>query len=120
MKFEKKNYGSFYNSNFNNLNLLHTVTPTASKNINLDLLQRKISNLETENKSLKQEVAQVVQQTDEVEEQERKLMEDITQQLNSTNVQFDGLSELIDEFWFGEWVRIPIESSENLSNYFFF
>ena len=68
------------------------VTPTASKSINLDLLQRKISTLEVENKTLRSEVAQVVKETDEVEEMERKLMEDITHQLNSTNVQFDGLN----------------------------
>lgn len=45
-----------------------------------------------ENKTLRSEVAQVVKETDEVEEMERKLMEDITHQLNSTNVQFDGLN----------------------------
>lgn len=81
------------------------VTPTASKSINLDLLQRKISTLEIENKSLKLEVAQVVKETDEVEEQERRLMEDITQQLNSTNYQFDGLSKSI----FNKTVKIFIQ-----------
>lgn len=66
-------------------------TPSVSKSINLDLLQRKISTLEEENKSLRAETTQLVLETDEVEEQERKLMADITSQLNSTNYEFDGL-----------------------------
>ncbi|XP_037913728.1 trafficking kinesin-binding protein milt isoform X3 [Hermetia illucens] len=69
-----------------------TETPTATKSINLDLLQRKVASLQDENQSLKREAQQLAKQTDEVEEQERKLMEDITTQLNSANSQFDGLS----------------------------
>lgn len=69
------------------------VTPTASKSINLDLLQKKISGLEDENKSLRQEAMQLVKETDECEEAERRLMADITSQLNSTNFEFDGMSK---------------------------
>lgn len=58
----------------------------------MDLLQRKITTLQDENKSLKCEVSQLACQTDEVEAQERQLMSDITSQLNDTNKQFDNLS----------------------------
>lgn len=58
----------------------------------MDLLQKKITNLEDENKQLRTEVSQIAKETDEVEEQERRLMADITHQLNSANYQYDGLS----------------------------
>lgn len=69
-----------------------------SKNINLELLQRKIHGLEIENKSLRAEATQLVKETDAVEEAERKLMEDITQQLNSANYQYDGLSLELERY----------------------
>ncbi|XP_058125382.1 trafficking kinesin-binding protein milt isoform X1 [Anopheles coustani] len=68
------------------------VTPTASKSINLELLQRKVKHLEEENKSLRTETAQLVKETDECEEQERKLMADIANQLTTANSEFDGLN----------------------------
>lgn len=73
--------------------ILFIVTPTASKSINLDLLNKKISCLEDENKSLRQEAMQLVKETDECEEAERRLMADITSQLNSTNFEYDGMSK---------------------------
>lgn len=63
-----------------------------SKSFNLDLLQKKIYNLEDENKSLRAEATQLVRDTDAVEEQERKLMADITNQLNSANYQYEGIN----------------------------
>ncbi|XP_055643608.1 trafficking kinesin-binding protein milt isoform X2 [Toxorhynchites rutilus septentrionalis] len=68
------------------------VTPTTSKTVNLELLQRKVKSLEDENKSLRSEAAQLVRETDECEEQERKLMADIANQLSTTNSEFDGLN----------------------------
>ncbi|XP_058447974.1 trafficking kinesin-binding protein milt isoform X2 [Malaya genurostris] len=68
------------------------VTPTTSKSINLELLQRKVKSLEDENKSLRCEAAQLVMETDECEEQERKLMADIANQLSTANSEFDGLN----------------------------
>ncbi|XP_053697532.1 trafficking kinesin-binding protein milt isoform X2 [Sabethes cyaneus] len=68
------------------------VTPTTSKSVNLELLQRKVKSLEDENKSLRSEAAQLVKETDECEEQERKLMADIANQLNTANSEFDGLN----------------------------
>lgn len=58
----------------------------------MDLLQKKITSLEEENKTLRAETSQLVKETDEVEEQERRLMADITDQLNSANYQYDGLN----------------------------
>lgn len=54
-------------------------------------MQKKISHLESENRTLREEATQIVKETDAVEEQERKLMADITNQLNSANYQYDGL-----------------------------
>ncbi|EAT43865.1 AAEL004722-PA, partial [Aedes aegypti] len=68
------------------------VTPTTSKSVNLELLQRKVKSLEDENKSLRSEAAQLVQETDECEEQERRLMADIANQLSTANSEFDGLN----------------------------
>lgn len=67
-------------------------TPTMSKSITLDLLQKKVNSLLDENKSLKCEATQLAHQTDEVEEHERRLMADISAQLNDANSQYDNLS----------------------------
>lgn len=67
-------------------------TPVLSRSVNLDLLQKKIGHLEDENKSLRAEATQLVRDTDAVEEQERKLMADITSQLNNANYQYDGIN----------------------------
>ncbi|XP_065356318.1 trafficking kinesin-binding protein milt isoform X2 [Calliphora vicina] len=67
-------------------------TPVYSKSITLDLLQKKITTLQDENKSLKIEASQLACQTDEVEAHERQLMDDISLQLNDANKQFEGLS----------------------------
>lgn len=80
--------------------ILFIVTPTASKSINLDLLNKKISCLEDENKSLRQEAMQLVKETDECEEAERRLMADITSQLNSTNFEYDGMSKYNGFFFY--------------------
>ncbi|XP_017069664.2 trafficking kinesin-binding protein milt isoform X1 [Drosophila eugracilis] len=69
-----------------------TDTPTMSKSITLDLLQRKVNTLLDENKSLKCEATQLAHQTDEVEEHERQLMADISAQLNDANSQYDNIS----------------------------
>lgn len=66
-------------------------TPTLSKNINLDLLQKKISTLEDENRSLRTEATQLLSDTDKIEEEEQRLMAEIRNQLNSSNYQYDGL-----------------------------
>lgn len=76
-----------------------SVSPTTKPTVfNFDVLQRKINFLETENKSLHSEVAQVVKETDEVEEQERRLFLELSAQLNSTNLQFESLDFEIERY----------------------
>lgn len=64
----------------------------------MDILQKKISELEVENKSLRAEAAEIAKETDEIEEQERRLMADIKIQLNSSNSQFDGLNLELERY----------------------
>lgn len=67
-------------------------SPTFSKSVTFDLLQKKIASLQDENKSLKVEASQLAHQTDEVEAHEKKLMEELSTQLNDANSQFESLS----------------------------
>ena len=59
-------------------------TPTGFRGINLDVMQRKISTLEDENKQLRTEFTKLVHETDDCEEQEARLMKDIANQLGNT------------------------------------
>lgn len=61
-------------------------------------MQRKITTLEEENKILRAEVHDIVQQTDETEETERKLIEDLTQQLNVRNYEFENLRQELERY----------------------
>lgn len=61
-------------------------------------MHRKIMSLEAENKVLRDEVRQIVMQTDEIEESERKLLEDLTQQLSTRSLEFDSLSIEIERY----------------------
>ncbi|XP_063702588.1 trafficking kinesin-binding protein milt isoform X2 [Culicoides brevitarsis] len=60
-------------------------TPIGARSINVDILQRKVTQLETENKLLRVEAEQIANETTSVEEQERKLMDDIVYQLSTAN-----------------------------------
>lgn len=62
------------------------------------MLQKKISHLEVENKTLRADATQLVRETDAVEEQERKLMEDITNQLSNATYQYDGLNLELERY----------------------
>lgn len=73
-------------------------TNTKSATFSFDVLQRKINQLEIENKTLHSDVAQVVRDTDEVEEQERRLMQDLSEQLNSSNFQFESISFELERY----------------------
>lgn len=61
-------------------------------------MQRKITTLEEENKTLRTEVHQIVQQTDETEESERKHLEELSQQLSFRNMEFDSLSNELERY----------------------
>ncbi|XP_033229928.1 trafficking kinesin-binding protein milt [Belonocnema kinseyi] len=68
-------------------------TPSGLLGINLDVMQRKISSLEDENKSLKCEFTKLVHETDDCEEQEARLVKDIAAQLANANMEVDGIAE---------------------------
>lgn len=61
-------------------------------------MYRKIASLEEENRNLRCEIHQVVAQTDEIEEKERRIMEDLSQQLTHTNHQLDSLNLEIERY----------------------
>lgn len=58
-------------------------TPTGFRGINLEMLQRKVSSLEEENKQLRSEFVKLVHDTDNSEEKEARLVKDIAAQLGS-------------------------------------
>lgn len=92
-----------------------SASPTNPKSatFSFDVLQRKINQLEIENKTLHSEVAQVVKETDEVEEQERKLMSDLSEQLNTSNFQFESISFELERY--KEENRLQNEQIVNLT-----
>lgn len=61
-------------------------------------MQRKITTLEEENKTLRTEVHQIVMQTDETEESERKHLEELTLQLSYRNMEFDSLNNELERY----------------------
>ncbi|CAK9814650.1 Trafficking kinesin-binding protein milt [Anthophora quadrimaculata] len=71
-------------------------TPTGVCSINLDMMQKKISSLEDENKQLRTEFAKMMHDADSSEEQEARLVKDIAAQLANANIEVDGISEELD------------------------
>lgn len=63
-------------------------TPTGFRGINLDVMQRKISTLEDENKQLRTEFSKLVHEADDCEEQEARLVKDIANQLGQLIFQY--------------------------------
>lgn len=90
-----------------------THTKSSSFNINVDILQKKINHLESENRNLHSEVQQVVKETNEIEEKERQLFEEITSQLNSRNFHVESLELEIERY--KEENRLQNEQIVNLS-----
>ncbi|KAG5340453.1 MILT protein, partial [Acromyrmex heyeri] len=68
-------------------------TPTGLRGINLEMLQRKVSSLEDENKQLRSEFTKLVCDADYSEEQEARLVKDIAAQLANANMEVDGIAE---------------------------
>lgn len=64
-------------------------SPNSIKNIDVELLQKRIAQLEEENKAVRDDAFQLAKETCEVEEHEKKLMAELTMQLNTTNRQFE-------------------------------
>lgn len=75
-----------------------TATSSSQAYVSLDMLQEKIATLQEQNTSLKLEVSQLADETDQVEARERKLMEDITMELNETHSQFENLSLEVEKY----------------------
>ncbi|XP_046424677.1 trafficking kinesin-binding protein milt isoform X2 [Neodiprion lecontei] len=71
-------------------------TPTGLKGINLDMMQRRISVLEDENKQLRTEFTNLVHDADDCEEKEARLVKDIAAQLASANMEADGMADELD------------------------
>ncbi|XP_015433949.1 PREDICTED: trafficking kinesin-binding protein milt isoform X1 [Dufourea novaeangliae] len=71
-------------------------TPTGLRGISLDMMQKKISTLEDENKQLRTEFSKLIYDTDSTEEQEAKLVRDIAAQLANANMEVDGIAEELD------------------------
>jgi trafficking kinesin-binding protein 1 len=63
------------------------------RSINAELLQRKISALEKDNKKLHEEATELAKEAYEVEEKEEKLVHDTVKHLTEANVQISFLSE---------------------------
>ena len=72
-------------------------SPTGLRSINLDMMQKKISCLEDENKQLRTEFAKLMHDAENSEEQEAELVKDITAQLASANMMVQGMSEELDK-----------------------
>lgn len=79
----------------------------------LDLLQKKVSNLENENKALRNEATQIAKDTDEVEEIERRLVDNIRDELNSTKDQYGHLIYELDRL--KEENKIQTETIDKLT-----
>lgn len=80
----------------------------------MDLLQKKVSQLEVENKSLRNEATQIAKETDEVEEIERRLMDNIRDELSSTKDQYDHLIYELDRL--KEENKTQTETIDKLTN----
>ncbi|KAB7497307.1 Trafficking kinesin-binding protein 1 [Armadillidium nasatum] len=68
-------------------------TPTGFRHINIDLLQRRVKNLENENVTLREEASQLACDTQYCEEKEKELVNDVIKQLNDANLQVAQMSE---------------------------
>ncbi|CAH1710267.1 unnamed protein product [Chironomus riparius] len=93
--------------------LSENASPSSSKLVNIELIQRKINVLEKENKQLHTEVLQVQEAADEIEEHEKRLMQDLSEQLNLTNTQYEGINLELERY--KEENRLQNEQIANLS-----
>ena len=64
-----------------------------NRNVNLDLLQKRIRDLEEDNKRLVAEATELVQEAEECEAKEEKLVTDAVKHLTEANVQINYLSK---------------------------
>lgn len=74
-----------------------SATPTAEKSIHFEL-QQKIMTLEEENKTLRVEAHEIVQKTDAMEETERLVVENLSQQLSTQSFEFQSLNQELERY----------------------
>jgi trafficking kinesin-binding protein 1 len=77
------------------------------------LIQRKINVLEKENRQLHTEVLQVQAEAEEIEEHERRLMQDLSEQLSMTNTQYENINFELERY--KEENRLQAEQIYNLT-----
>lgn len=80
--------------------------------VNLDMLQRRIGKLEEENVQLRSEASLLAEQTDEVEQQEQRLVSDFISQLSSARSDLTAITEEAEKY--REECRIFKRLSDNL------
>jgi len=56
-------------------------TPTGMRGVSVEFMQRRVGQLEDENKKLRREANQLAHDTDECEEAEKRLVLDVAEQL---------------------------------------
>lgn len=72
---------------------IEEASPVELRNVNVDLMQRKVKDLEDENKRLHQEATELAKEAYDCEEKEEKLVSDAVKHLTEANVQINYLSE---------------------------
>ncbi|KAG5676818.1 hypothetical protein PVAND_006625 [Polypedilum vanderplanki] len=87
---------------------------TTTNSINCEMLQKKINVLENENKKLYKDVMQVVAETDEMEEHEKRLLQDLNDQLNSSHLQYENITFELERY--KEENRLQTEQINNLTH----
>ncbi|XP_065213636.1 trafficking kinesin-binding protein milt isoform X2 [Planococcus citri] len=87
-------------------------TPTG--HINFDVLQRRIGKLEEENIQLRNEASFLAEQTDEVEQQEQRLVSDFASQLATTRSDLSSITEEAERL--REECRVFKRLSDNLTD----
>ncbi len=91
----------------------HFFAATPTGTVNFDVLQRRIGKLEEENVQLRNEASLLAEQTDEVEQQEQKLVSDFVSQLASARSDLTSITEEAEKY--REECRVFKRLSENLT-----
>lgn len=90
----------------------YAASPTG--HVNFEVLQRRIGKLEEENVQLRNEACLLAEQTDEVEQQEQKLVSDFISQLSSARYDLSSITEEAEKY--REECRVFKRLSENLTD----
>uniref|UniRef100_A0A0K2UZG7 Trafficking kinesinbinding protein miltlike [Bombus terrestris] n=1 Tax=Lepeophtheirus salmonis TaxID=72036 RepID=A0A0K2UZG7_LEPSM len=80
-------------TNDDNSSILNDASPDELRNVNIDLLKKRIKDLEDDNKKLQEEASELSKEAYEFEEKEEKLVSDAVKHLTEANVQISYLNE---------------------------